>query len=425
MARRIHYGWFVVGTTFVVLLVSAAIRATPGVLIVPLEHDFGWSRATISAAISVNLLLYGLMGPFCAAVAERVGVRRTMGLAMALLAAALLLATAMRQPWHLVVLWGVLVGVGTGMAAMIIGTAVVTRWFSHRRGLVLGALTASTATGQLLFLPLLARVAQDDGWRSALRIVAVAAVGAAAIALAFVRESPAAVGLRPYGAPEGEVVPARRRGNPAVLAVRTLARASRSRDFWLLAGTFFVCGASTNGLIGTHLIPACMDHGIPEVRAAGLLATMGIFDLFGTTISGWLTDRWDSRRLLFAYYGLRGLSLIFLPDALVTAGPGLSVFTVFYGLDWIATVPPTVRLATDAFGSEDAPIVFGWVFASHQLGAGLAALGAGIIRTQLGDYHHAFVASGSICLVAALMALFVNRRRAGAPVPVALAASDA
>ncbi|GEJ58955.1 MFS transporter [Anaeromyxobacter diazotrophicus] len=417
MARRIHYGWFVVGTTFVVLLVSAAIRATPGVLIVPLEHEFGWERATISLAISVNLLLYGLMGPFCAAIADRIGLRRTMALAMGLLASALLLAPLMSRPWHLVLLWGVLVGAGTGMAAMVIGTAVVTRWFTRHRGVVLGALTASTATGQLLFLPLLARVAEDDGWRAALRIVAVAAAGAAVIAFAFVRESPAALGLRPYGAADGDPVVGRRPGNPAVLAVRVLARAARSRDFWLLAGTFFVCGASTNGLIGTHLIPACMDHGMPEVRAAGLLATMGIFDLFGTTLSGWLTDRWDSRRLLFAYYGLRGLSLVLLPDALVNAGTELNVFTVFYGLDWIATVPPTVRLATDAFGAEDAPIVFGWVFAAHQVGAGLAALGAGIVRTRLGDYHHAFVASGVICLVAALLALLVNRRGARAVAP--------
>ena len=420
MAKRIHYAWFVVATTFAVLLVSAAIRATPGVLIVPLEHDFGWSRTTISAAISLNLLLYGLMGPFCAAIAERVGVRRTMGLAMGMLAGALLLATFIREPWQLVVLWGVVVGSGTGMAALVIGTVVVTRWFTRRRGLVLGALTASTATGQLLFLPLLARITQDDGWRAALRVAAVAAVGAAVVALAFIRESPGAIGLLPYGSAEGDPVAAPRRGNPAVVAVRTLARAGASRDFWLLAGTFFVCGASTNGLIGTHLIPACMDHGIPEVRAAGILATMGIFDLFGTTMSGWLTDRWDSRRLLFAYYGLRGLSLIFLPDALVTPGAGLNVFTVFYGLDWIATVPPTVRLATDAFGAEDAPIVFGWVFAAHQVGAGLAALGAGVVRTELGDYHHAFVASGVICLVAAVMALFVNRRRA-VPASIAIA----
>jgi len=425
LKERIHRGWFVAGATFVVLLVGAAIRATPGVLIVPLERELGWSRATISGAISLNLLLYGLMGPFCAAVAEKVGVRRTMAGAMAMLAAALLLATGMRSPWQLVLLWGVVVGSGTGMTAMVLGSVVVTRWFVARRGLVMGALTASTATGQLLFLPVLARFAEDEGWRAPLRIVAVAALAVIPLALAFVRESPAAVGALPYGVAAGYVPPAPRSGNPAALAVRTLARASRTRDFWLLAGTFFVCGASTNGLVGTHLIPACMDHGIPEVRAAGLLATMGIFDLFGTTLSGWLTDRWDSRRLLFAYYALRGLSLMFLPRALVEAGTGLSAFTVFYGLDWIATVPPTVRLAADAFGKDDAPIVFGWVMAAHQVGAGLAALGAGLVRTELGDYRLAFIVSGTMCLGAALLALAVGRG-ARAPQPgVAVAGSGA
>jgi predicted MFS family arabinose efflux permease len=305
------------------------------------------------------------------------------------------------------------------MTAMVLGSVVVTRWFTARRGLVMGALTASTATGQLLFLPLLARFAESEGWRSPLRVVAVAAVAVIPLAIAFVRESPASVGTLPYGA-VAATPPAARRGNP--VALRTLARASRSRDFWLLAGTFFVCGASTNGLVGTHLIPACMDHGIPEVRAAGLLATMGIFDLFGTTLSGWLTDRWDSRRLLFAYYGLRGLSLMFLPRALVEAGSGLNVFTVFYGLDWIATVPPTVRLASDAFGKDDAPIVFGWVMAAHQVGAGLAALGAGLVRTSLGDYRLAFITSGTLCLGAALLALAVGRGARDAS-PIALPAA--
>jgi len=412
---RVHYGWWVVGTTFLVLLVSAAIRATPGILIVPLEREFGWSRATISGAISVNLLLYGLMGPFCAAIAEKFGVRRTMAGAMGTLAVALYVATFISAPWHLVVLWGFVVGACSGMAAMVLGAMIVNRWFFARRGLVLGALTASTATGQLLFLPLLARLVESDGWRSSLRLVSLAAVATVPLALLLVRESPAAVGLRPYGAPPGELPPQPRRGNPAALALAALGRASQQRDFWLLAGTFFVCGASTNGLIGTHLIPACMDHGIPEVRAAGMLATMGLFDLVGTTLSGWLTDRWDSRKLLFAYYGLRGLSLVFLPHALIEAGSGLSVFTVFYGLDWIATVPPTVRLAHDAFGKQDAPIVFGWIFAAHQVGAGAAALGAGLVRTHLGDYRAAFLASGCLCLVAAMMALMVGRGRAPAP----------
>jgi MFS family permease len=414
MARRLHYGWYVFGATFVVLLVAAAIRATPGVVIVPLERDFGWSRATISAAISVNLLLYGLMGPFTAAIAERIGIRRTMAIAMGLLAAALFTATGMRHTWHLVVLWGILVGAGSGMAATVLGAAVVSRWFHARRGLVMGALTASTATGQLLFLPLLARITEDAGWRWAIRIVAGAALLMVPIALAVVRESPAAVGALPYGA-TAPVPPQPRRGNPVVLAFATLRKAARHRDFWLLAGTFFVCGASTNGLIGTHLIPACLDHGIPEVRAAGLLAVMGMFDLVGTTASGWLTDRWDSRRLLFTYYALRGLSLIFLPEALHDAGTGLNLFSVFYGLDWIATVPPTVKLATDAFGKDDAPIVYGWVFASHQVGAGVAALGAGVIRTLLGEYRVAFLISGTVCLFAALLALAIGRGRARAP----------
>ncbi|TMQ23475.1 MAG: MFS transporter [Deltaproteobacteria bacterium] len=386
MARRLHYAWVVAGTTFVVLLVGAAIRATPGVLMVPLERDLGWSRATISLAVSLNLLLYGMAGPFCAALAERLGVRRMMTLAMMLLAAAILLATQMTAPWQLVVLWGLVVGAGTGMTANVLGAVVATRWFGRRRGVVLGALTAATATGQLLFLPILARLAGG----------------------LLIREYPADLGLRAFGAAPDDPVPPRRVGNPITVAFDVLGRASRTRDFWLLAGTFFICGASTNGLIGTHFISACIDHGIPEVTAAGMLATMGIFDLFGTTGSGWLSDRIDSRWLLFTYYGLRGLSLIFLPRALLEQS-GLSVFTVFYGLDWIATVPPTVKLSADAFGPRDAPIVFGWVLAAHQIGASTAALGAGIVRTSLGDYRYAFVSSGMLCLVAAGLALTIAR----------------
>ena len=405
--KRFHPAWGVAGATFLVLLIAAAIRATASVLIVPLEHEFGWTRATISFAISVNLLFYGLMGPFCAALANRIGIRRTMMLAMGLLSASLLAATSIRSPWHLVAIWGFLVGIGSGMAALVLGAVVVNRWFTKHRGLVMGALTASTATGQLIFLPLLAHVAETDGWRWSVRIVAGAALLAVLLSLVLVRESPAQLGVPAYG---DTVVkePVRPVGNPALLALKSLARASKSEDFWLLSGTFFICGASTNGLIGTHLIPACMDYGIPEVRAAGLLATMGLFDLFGTTLSGWLSDRWDSRKLLFTYYLLRGISLLFLPQALV-AGSGLLVFAVFYGLDWIATVPPTVRLASEAFGKDEGPIVFGWIVAAHQVGAGAAALGAGILRTSLGDYQLAFMISGGLCLVAALLALGVGR----------------
>jgi sugar phosphate permease len=414
---RIHYGWIVAAVTFLVLMAGAGIRATPGVLMVPLEHEFGWSRATISSAVSLGLLLYGLVGPFCAAIAQGIGIRRTMAFSMLVLAAAVGLATRVHQPWQLVLLWGLFVGTGTGMVATVLGAVVVNRWFSARRGAVLGALTASTATGQLVFLPILARLAEGVGWRSALYLVGAAAAATVPLSALLIRERPADLGLAPYGAAPGETEPAARRGNPAVRAVQVLRSSARSRDFWLLAGTFFVCGASTNGLIGTHLIPACVDHGIPEVRAAGMLALMGVFDLVGTTLSGWLSDRWDGRWLLFTYYGLRGLSLLFLPQALLAQGAGLSAFTVFYGLDWIATVPPTVKLAGEAFGRDDAPVVFGWVMASHQVGAGAAALGAGLIRTDFGDYRLAFLISGSLCLCAAMMALAIGRGRRRADLP--------
>src|SRR5476649_2001727 len=411
--RKLHPAFVTAFATFCVLLCAAAIRATPGVLIVPLEHEFGWSRATISFAISVNLLLYGLMGPFCAAIAARIGIRRTMALAMGLLAASLFAATYMRASWQLVLIWGFCVGAGSGMVALVIGAVVVTRWFTKNRGLVMGMLTASTATGQLLFLPVLAKAVETDGWRAAVRIVGVVALAALSLALIFVRESPAELGLPAYGDTEVRpIVPPAE--NPARVALRALTRASRSTDFWLLSGTFFICGASTNGLIGTHLIPACFDHGIPEVRAAGLLATMVIFDLAATTASGWFTDRFDSRKLLFTYYALRGLALIFLQRAL-TAQSGLIVFAVFYGLDWIATVPPTMRLATESFGAAEGPIVFGWIVAAHQVGAGMAALGAGLIRTSLGDYQLAFMSAGALCFFAAALALAVGRVRIGFP----------
>src|SRR5882724_7387424 len=406
---RLHYAWIVAGVTFLTLLATAGIRSAPGVLIVPLEQDFGWSRATISAAVSVNLVLYGLTGPFAAALLDRIGVRATMLLALVLLATGVALTTLMTAPWQLVLLWGVVVGGGTGMTALALGATVVNRWFSTRRGLVMGVLTASTATGQLLFLPLMASIVERYGWRPAvLGIAAVALVVLPVIGL-LMRDQPADVGRAPYGDDGPARKVARSAANPAGVALRALARGVRSGDFWLLAGGFFICGVSTNGLIGTHLIPACIDHGIPEVRAAGLLAVMGVFDLVGTTLSGWLSDRFDNRYLLFWYYGLRGLSLIYLPYSFNMSFYGLPVFAVFYGLDWIATVPPTVRLAANVFGKERSSIVFGWIVAGHQLGAALAALGAGAIRTYLGTYTSAFILAGLMCVTAVAVVLPIGR----------------
>ncbi|MBD5654639.1 MAG: MFS transporter [Candidatus Eremiobacteraeota bacterium] len=409
---RLHYAWVVAATAFVVLIVVAGIRATPGVLMTPIERDMGWSAQTISAAAAINITLYGLVGPFAAALMQTFGLRRTMVLGLAIVACGVLSAGFSREPWQLILTWGVIAGTGVGTLAMVLAATIANRWFSTKRGLVTGALTAATATGQLIFLPVLAATAERVGWRSATWIVASAAVLAIVPVVVLIRDRPADVGLLPYGATEFADV-GRSSGNPLTVAFGALRRASKSSSFWILAGTFFICGASTNGLIGTHFIAACGDYGIPELKAASLLAAMGIFDLIGTTASGWLSDRLDNRLLLFTYYGLRGLSLLFLPEALASSFAGLSIFTVFYGLDWIATVPPTVRLATQTFGTEEAPIVFGWISAAHQLGAGAIAFGAGTIRTQFASYTPAFEISGVLCIGAAFAILtFRNAKRA-------------
>jgi sugar phosphate permease len=410
VAGRFHYGWVVAAVTFLALLAAAGVRATPSVLIVPLEQTIGWSRATISLAISINIFLYGLMGPFAGALMQRIGIRRTVALALALMAVTIAASTLISEPWQLVLTWGFLIGLGSGTVALVLGAAVVNRWFVTRRGLVMGMLTASTATGQLVFLPMLAAVASGSGWTTVAWIVAAAAAAMVPLVLLLMRDHPQDVGLQPYGADANTPAIPPSQANPIVVAVSVLARVSQSRDFWLLFLSFFVCGLSTNGLVGTHLISACIDQGIPEVRAASLLALMGIFDLIGTTLSGWLSDRYDSRWLLFWYYGLRGLSLVFLPYSDFTLY-GLTFFAVFYGLDWIATVPPTMRLVNDLFGKQDAPVIFGWILTGHQIGAAVAAIGAGTLRTELGSYLEAFVLAGIACVLTAVMVLWIGRRR--------------
>lgn len=412
--KKAHYAWVVLGVTFVVLLISAAIRATSGVLIVPLEREFGWSRSTISVAVSLGLLLYGLIGPFAAGLVNRYGPRRVMSLSAFLIGVGSLASIAIKQPWHLIALWGVVIGSGTGIIAIVLGATVVQRWFHLHKGMALGLLTASSATGQLVFLPVLAHLVETSGWRSAVIAISTVALLVAPITFVLMRDRPEDKGLRPYGLPDSEPVPTAETGNPVVAALSALRMASRSREFWILAGSFFVCGASTNGLVGTHLIPACMDHGIPEVQAAGLLALMGIFDLIGTTGSGWLSDRFDNRLLLLTYYGFRGLSLLYLPYGFAPEGHGLTLFAVFYGLDWIATVPPTVALTRQAFGAEKTGLVFGWILAAHQVGAAASASFAGFIRTSEGNYDHAFMIAGGLCIISAFGVLFAGKRPAGA-----------
>ena len=407
MARpALHYAWVVARVTFVILLVTAGVRATPGVLMVSLESEFGWSRTSISAAVAINIALFGLIGPFAASVIDRWGLRRIVLAAVALLGVSVALTTRMRTEWELMLLWGVLVGTGTGVTSMVLAAIVANRWFDARRGLVLGVLSAANATGQLIFLPMLASLVTARGWRSATLLVGAACAVVFVLVLVFMRDRPEDVGLLRYGQhPATASISAR----PPLAPVQALRHAAGSRAFWVLAGTFFICGASTNGLIGTHLIAACHDHGIAEIRSAQLLAMMGVFDIIGTTASGWLTDRYSSRHLLFGYYSLRGVSLLFLPFTLQDGGAALPWFAVFYGLDWIATVPPTVRLTSEAFGRENTGVVYGWISASHQLGASLAAFGAGAIRTALGDYQLAFWIAGALCVVAGTAFLTIGR----------------
>jgi predicted MFS family arabinose efflux permease len=407
----VHYAWIAAAVTFLTLLAAAGSRSAPGVMLLPLGNEFQWSRAKVSSIVSINIFLYGLIGPFAAALYQSLGLRRTMLLALTLVSAGYGLSTVAQRYWQFILLWGVVVGIGSGMAATVLGAAVANRWFTERRGLVMGLLTASTATGQLVFLPWFAHIVTQEGWRGAPLTVAAACALVLPVIWLFMRDDPADVGERPYGEKPGVEPVARVRGNPAKHAVAVLSDAIRVRDFWLLAGSFFVCGASTNGLIGTHFVSAGADCFIPEVTSAGLLAMMGIFDLLGTTLSGWLSDRYNCRKLLFTYYGLRGLSLVFLPRALLGADPGLWMFAVFYGLDWVATVPPTVRLTGEVFGRERAGIVFGWIAAAHQLGAAFAAFGAGWLRTASGTYSLAFMAAGALCLVAALGVLPIGRAR--------------
>jgi sugar phosphate permease len=420
---RFHYAWVIAALAFFVLLAAAGVRSTPGVLMVPMENEMGWSAATISIAVAINIALFGLLGPFAAALMQSIGVRKTVLLGLGIIVVATAATSRISTPTQLILTWGVGVGAGVGMIGIVLAATIAARWFDARRGTVTGLLTAANATGQLVFLPVLAVVAQNFGWRNVGLVLAGVSLAAAVPIALFMRDRPESIGLLPYGAKPGAASddsPLLRSANPLRTAFGALARASRKRDFWILFGTFFICGASTNGFIGTHFIPACGDHGISEVHAAGYLAMMGAFDLVGTTLSGWLTDRWNSRYLLFWYYGLRGLSLLFVPYAFGVSGVfGLPLFAMFYGLDWVATVPPTVRLTIDAFGREEGPIVFGWISAGHQLGAASIALVAGIIRTAYGSYDSAFDLSAVLCLCAAFAVLWIGLGRRVVPAAAA------
>ena len=412
MTKRLHPAWVVAGITFLTLIASAGTRSAPSVLIVPLEESFGWGRDEISFAIAVNVLLFGLVAPFAAALMERFGIKKVVMTALSVVGTGSALTIFIQKPWQLVALWGVVVGIGTGSMALVFAASIANRWFIKNRGLVIGGLTAATATGQLIFLPGLSTLAINIGWQSVSIAVSLSCFVMVPIIGLFMYERPSSAGVTPYGAPFDWVESIQNKQNAGRVAIDSLKQALKVRNFWYLAGSFFVCGLSTNGLIGTHFIPAAHDHGMMEVAAASLLALVGVFDVIGTLFSGWLTDRIDPKKLLFFYYLLRGVSLFLLPSILFsTIHPSTLVFVIFYGLDWVATVPPTILLCRTVLGPERATVVYGWVFAAHQIGGSIAALGAGIARVKFGDYSLAFYTSGFLCVITAMAVLKINYKK--------------
>ncbi len=435
--RRLHPAWIVAAVAFLALVGAAGFRAAPGVLMVPLQEEFGWSTTVLSAAVSINLVLFGLTAPFAAALMERFGIRAVTATALVMIGAGSALTVLVNQSWQILLTWGLLIGLGTGSMALVFAATIANTWFSKSRGLVIGILTAGSAAGQLVFLPFIAMLAQEPGWRQASLLIAAGALAVVPLVLKFLKNSPADVGALPYGetapdegaaesaaagGPAGPAADSGRSSNAGIRALQVLKRASRERTFWALVAGFAICGATTNGLIGTHFIPSAHDHGMPQTTAAGLLAVVGIFDILGTIASGWLTDRYNPKVLLAVYYQFRGIGLLVLPLLLsATVQPSMIVFVVIYGLDWVATVPPTAAICRKTFGA-DGSVVFGWVFAAHQLGAAAAALGAGAIRDATGEYTYAWFGAAAMCTIAAVISATIRKDKTSKePVPVAAA----
>lgn len=416
--RKIHYSWFILAIAFFAIIIAGIIRSSSGIFIDPFEDEFGWGRPTISFAFAICLFLYGLAGPFMAAFVEIFGLKRMMIASMGLLVTGLGLTFVMQEEWQLILIWGVMIGVGSSLFLTVLSAQVANRWFVKNRGLAVGILTAATATGQLVLLPVLAIFIQEYSWRAAILLIFVLGAVILTFILLFMRNYPKDIGLAPYGSDQmvepDELVKGR---NPFKMALGSLAEGLRVREFWLLAGSFFICGLSTTGLIGTHFISYCMSFGIPLVVAASMLSFMGVFDLIGTTVSGWLSDRFDNRWLLFWYYGLRGLSLLFLPFALSQGSyVWLVIFSIFYGLDWIATVPPTVGLTRQRFGVQKTAMMYGWMVAAHQVGAGLATYGGGVLYKVYGTYTWAFILAGITCFIACMFVIVIKKPERSAEV---------
>ncbi len=394
-----------VAVTGLVLVITAGSRAAPGALLLEMESDTGWSKAALSAAAAAGLLLYGLGGPFAGSLMGRLGPRRVTIASVAITAVAMAISARVDSLPLLFLVFGVLTGLGAGLVASVLGAVVATRWFVAKRGLVLGIFGASVSAGQLIFYPVLTRLGVEFGWRTALTAFGIVSAAVLLPVLVWLRDEPADLDVLPVG---GDAATA---ASAALAPERGVMRRAVSRpEFWLLVATFFVCGATSNGLVGQHFIPHAVDHGFTQVTAANWLAAMGVFNFIGTIGSGWLTDRVDPRRLLLGYYGFRGVSLLLLP--FVHDSISIGAFAVLFGLDYIATVPPTISLCADLFGPRNAGLVYGWVFAAHQLGAAGAAWAAGAARDGLGDYNLAFTSAGLVAIAAGVAASMIGREPA-------------
>jgi MFS family permease len=409
--RRWHYSWVILALTFIAIIVAGIIRSSAGVFIVPFENQFSWSRPSISFAFALSLFLYGFSGPFMAAFVEKYGLKRMMLGSMTLLSIALICTLFMQMEWQLILIWGFMMGIGSALFLTVLSTQVANRWFVKRRGLAVGILTAATATGQLILLPVLATLVENYSWQTAILLIFCLSILMIILIAIFMRNYPFEKNIAPYGSDE-LVEPSKSvHGNPFLMAFQALLEGLKAKEFWLLAGSFFICGLSTSGLIGTHFISYCISFGIPLVTAAAMLSFMGIFDLIGTTLSGWLSDRFDNRWLLCWYYSLRGLSLLVLPFALASGSYiWLMVFAIFYGLDWIATVPPTIGLTRRRFGIEKSAMMYGWMVAFHQVGAGVAAYFGGVFYEAFGSYKMAFLLAGGFCLLASLFVILIKKQ---------------
>src|SRR5258706_12093892 len=391
-----YYGWLVLGISFITTLVGAGIRSSPAVFIHPFEAEFGWSRAAITSAVGINLLLFGVAAPISGWLLDRYGPRRVMVICLSLLVVGVTGTTFMQTYWQLVLLWGVLVGLAAGGVGSVLSATVANRWFVQRRGLALGILNSAGSTGQLIFIPLLMMLVVLGGWRAGSWTLVGVALFLLPVIYFFMRDDPAEVGLKPYGAKDGQPQAGQAAADDADMP---LSKVFRTSTFWLLAGSFFVCGGTANRLIGTHLIPHSIDHGIPQVNAGAIVGVMGGLNFVGTILSGWMIDGVPPRNWLALVYALRGVSLFILP--FVTNFSGFFLFAVIYGLDWFASVPPTVALTADTFGKRAVARVYGWIFLAHQLGASLMAAGGGLVHDWLNSYQFAFLAGGVMALIAA------------------------